>query len=125
MEQVSGPVEHALIAATPGYDLVVVGHRRVSPLSELIRDSVAAAVLEHADGAVAVVPSGCDTSTTPSERLSRCTHRSTTVPSSIRDGEAVLAWTSTELVPGDVIELRLGDIVPADARLLEASRPRV
>jgi H+-transporting ATPase len=35
-----------------------------------------------------------------------------------RDG----AWTtkpSRELVPGDVIRLRLGDIVPADARLLE------
>src|SRR3569623_3505146 len=35
-----------------------------------------------------------------------------------RDGQ----WTnpaSRELVPGDVIHLRLGDIVPADARLLE------
>ncbi len=35
-----------------------------------------------------------------------------------RDGK----WTNpkaTELVPGDVIRLRLGDIVPADARLLE------
>ena len=27
--------------------------------------------------------------------------------------------TAAELVPGDVIRLRLGDIVPADARLLE------
>ena len=27
--------------------------------------------------------------------------------------------SGTELVPGDVIRLRLGDIVPADARLLE------
>jgi H+-transporting ATPase len=36
----------------------------------------------------------------------------------LRDGE----WTTPparELVPGDVIRLRLGDIVPADARLLE------
>jgi len=35
-----------------------------------------------------------------------------------RDGK----WTNPEardLVPGDVIHLRLGDIVPADARLLE------
>ena len=35
-----------------------------------------------------------------------------------RDGK----WTSAEaheLVPGDVIRLRLGDIVPADARILE------
>ncbi|MDQ2848209.1 MAG: cation-transporting P-type ATPase, partial [Actinomycetota bacterium] len=36
----------------------------------------------------------------------------------LRDGK----WTTPaarELVPGDVIRLRLGDIVPADARLLE------
>jgi H+-transporting ATPase len=36
----------------------------------------------------------------------------------LRDG----AWTSAparELVPGDVIRLRLGDIIPADARLLD------
>jgi len=35
-----------------------------------------------------------------------------------RDG----AWTmvpARELVPGDLIRLRLGDIIPADARLLE------
>ncbi len=39
----------------------------------------------------------------------------------IRDGN----WTmppSRELVPGDVIRLRLGDIVPADARLLDGKR---
>jgi H+-transporting ATPase len=38
----------------------------------------------------------------------------------LRDG----AWTTIparELVPGDVIRLRMGDIVPADARLLEDS----
>jgi H+-transporting ATPase len=38
----------------------------------------------------------------------------------LRDG----AWTTIparELVPGDVIRLRLGDIIPADARLLEDS----
>ena len=29
-----------------------------------------------------------------------------------------------ELVPGDVIRLRLGDIVPADARLLDGDRSR-
>lgn len=35
-----------------------------------------------------------------------------------RDGKWI-AVTARELVPGDVIRLRLGDIVPADARLLE------
>ncbi len=41
-----------------------------------------------------------------------------------RDG----AWSSlpsAELVPGDVIRLRLGDIVPADARLLEGDQVEV
>ncbi|WP_231598034.1 HAD-IC family P-type ATPase [Synechococcus sp. CBW1002] len=41
-----------------------------------------------------------------------------------RDGQ----WTtleSRELVPGDVIHLRLGDIVPADARLLDGDLPQV
>ncbi len=41
-----------------------------------------------------------------------------------RDGE----WTTPaarELVPGDVIRLRLGDIVPADARLLEGDEIEV
>ena len=40
-----------------------------------------------------------------------------------RDG----TWTTAparELVPGDVIRMRLGDIVPADARLLTATRSR-
>ena len=35
-----------------------------------------------------------------------------------RDGKW-LTPPATELVPGDVIRLRLGDIVPADARLLD------
>ena len=41
-----------------------------------------------------------------------------------RDGK----WTtpkSSELVPGDVIRLRLGDIIPADARLLEGDSVQV
>ena len=41
-----------------------------------------------------------------------------------RDG----AWTSVsarEIVPGDIIRLRIGDIVPADARLLEGDSVEV
>ena len=38
----------------------------------------------------------------------------------IRDGRTT-TLDVTELVPGDVVELRLGDIVPADMRLLEVS----
>jgi Mg2+-importing ATPase len=38
----------------------------------------------------------------------------------VRDGQPARVDV-TELVPGDVLELRLGDIVPADVRLLEVS----
>lgn len=38
----------------------------------------------------------------------------------VRDGHQVLVDV-TELVPGDVLELRLGDIVPADIRLLSVT----
>ncbi|MEO5608182.1 MAG: universal stress protein [Ornithinibacter sp.] len=57
VRMVSGSVDHHLIAASRDHDLVVVGHRRMGHLRELIHDSVAPAVLEHAEGAVAVVPS--------------------------------------------------------------------
>ncbi len=40
-----------------------------------------------------------------------------------RDGTWLTA-PARELVPGDVIRLRLGDIVPADARLLDAMPSR-
>ena len=39
----------------------------------------------------------------------------------IRDGQADHASTSPTLVPGDLVELRLGDIVPADIRLLDVT----
>ncbi len=42
----------------------------------------------------------------------------------IRDGKWVTPPAS-ELVPGDIIRLRLGDIVPADARLLEGDTVEV
>lgn len=57
VQMVSGPAAHHLIAASSNHDLVVVGHQRINQLSELIHDSVAPTVLEHAGGAVAVVPS--------------------------------------------------------------------
>lgn len=42
----------------------------------------------------------------------------------IRDGKLVTV-PSTELVPGDVIELETGDIVPADLRLVESSNMQI
>ncbi|MCB0729016.1 MAG: plasma-membrane proton-efflux P-type ATPase [Ignavibacteriae bacterium] len=42
----------------------------------------------------------------------------------LRDGKWILK-ESRELVPGDVIRLRLGDIVPADARLLDGDPIKV
>lgn len=54
---VSGFAEHRLVAASPDYDLVVVGHHRLNLLNDLVYSSVAPAVLENADGVVAVVPS--------------------------------------------------------------------
>jgi len=57
VDLVSGFADRHLIAASAGYDLVVVGHHRLTPLNDLVYRSVAPTVLEHADGAVAVVPS--------------------------------------------------------------------
>lgn len=56
LQLVADVADHQLITASPDYDLVVVGHRPIGHLGELIHDSVAAAVLEHAEGSVAVVP---------------------------------------------------------------------
>jgi H+-transporting ATPase len=41
-----------------------------------------------------------------------------------RDGQWITP-AAKDLVPGDVIRLRLGDIVPADARLLEGDEVSV
>ncbi len=49
------------------------------------------------------------------EALRKLTAPTTTVR---RDGESVVV-PATELVPGDVVELGSGDVVPADARLLD------
>jgi nucleotide-binding universal stress UspA family protein len=54
---VPGFADQQLIAASPDYDLVVIGHHGLNPLSDLVYGSGAPAVLEHAQGAVAVVPS--------------------------------------------------------------------
>ena len=40
-----------------------------------------------------------------------------------RDGEYVTRSTSPTLVPGDVIRLTLGEVVPADVRLIDVNRP--
>lgn len=57
VRMVSGSAAHHLIAASRDHDLVVVGHQRIGHFRELIHDSVAPAVLEHAEGVVVVVPS--------------------------------------------------------------------
>lgn len=49
-------VERELIEASADVDLLVVGHHRGSPVDNLLHDSVAAAVVEQARSAVAVVP---------------------------------------------------------------------
>ena len=54
---VSGFADHQLILMSPGYDLVVVGHHHTTLVADFVYGSVAPTVLEHAHGAVAVVPS--------------------------------------------------------------------
>ena len=54
---VFGHIDHHLVTLSATHDLVAIGHHRVGPWSELLHDSVAASVLEHASGTVAVVPS--------------------------------------------------------------------
>eukprot|EP00051_Salpingoeca_urceolata_P026987 m.479568 g.479568 ORF g.479568 m.479568 type:complete len:1130 (-) comp21507_c0_seq1:294-3683(-) len=43
----------------------------------------------------------------------------------IRDGNIITDFPARELVPGDVIEVKYGDIVPADIRILSASNMKV
>ncbi|MGE0170332.1 universal stress protein [Nocardioides sp.] len=51
-----GFADQHLVNASQNYELVVVGHHPITPLSDLIFGSVAPTVVEHAHGAVAVVP---------------------------------------------------------------------
>ena len=66
------------------------------------------------------VGSGSSTSTGPRRPLKPCTTRSTIETVVIRDGHPARVDV-TDLVPGDVVDLRLGDVVPADIRLLGVS----
>jgi nucleotide-binding universal stress UspA family protein len=52
-----GFADQRLISATSDYDLLVVGHHPIPLLNDLVYGSVAPTVVEHAHGAVAVVPS--------------------------------------------------------------------
>lgn len=52
-----GVAERHLVAASLHHDLVVVGHLPLSALDDLRHGSLAPVVVEHASGAVAVVPS--------------------------------------------------------------------
>jgi nucleotide-binding universal stress UspA family protein len=51
-----GYADHELITASRSCDLLVIGHHPISALDDLIHGSVAPVVVEHAHGAVAVVP---------------------------------------------------------------------
>ncbi|MEI5672889.1 MULTISPECIES: universal stress protein [unclassified Nocardioides] len=55
-----GLVDEALVAASQGRDLTVVGLRQTGRLRQLVRVPVAPTVVERADGAVAVVPHDAD-----------------------------------------------------------------
>jgi len=56
LELARGLVDVALIDGTPPHDLVVVGHRHPSTWSRVVHGSAVGAILERAEGAVAVVP---------------------------------------------------------------------
>jgi nucleotide-binding universal stress UspA family protein len=58
-----GFADQHLVTASHDYDLVVIGHHPIPALNDLLYGSVAPAVVEHAHGAVAVVPSGADART--------------------------------------------------------------
>ncbi|TIC81814.1 universal stress protein [Nocardioides sp. GY 10127] len=53
---VGGLPDEAVLKAARGRDLVVVGHRRAGLVDSVVLGSVSLAVLEHAEGAVMVVP---------------------------------------------------------------------
>ncbi|WP_182525961.1 universal stress protein [Nocardioides dongkuii] len=55
-----GLVDQALVLASRGRNLTVVGLRQTGPLRDLVQVPIAPAVVERADGAVAVVPHDVD-----------------------------------------------------------------
>ena len=52
-----GFADQQLITASHNYDLLVIGHRPLAPLDDILHRSVAPTVVEHAHGPVVVVPS--------------------------------------------------------------------
>ena len=63
---------------------------------------------------------GSSTSTAPNALRQRCIRVCATLPLVRRDGRFTDVDV-TDLVPGDVIRLALGEVVPADMRLIEVS----
>jgi len=108
--------------------LVVLWHQFRSPLLALLLTAASASyfVGERSDaviiGAIVLLSVGLGfVNEYRAERAAQSLHSQIHHHAvAIRDGEPC-SLDVTRLVPGDVIELRLGDIVPADVRLLEAS----
>jgi P-type Mg2+ transporter len=107
--------------------LAVLARQLNSPLLLLLIAAalVSIAVGEHADAAIILAIIGLSVglgfaNEFRSERAVQALHdRIRHTALTIRDGHPV-AIDMTELVPGDVVRLGVGDVVPADLRLLEA-----
>ena len=108
--------------------LPVLWHQLRSPLLALLLTAALASyfVGERTDAVIIAVIVGLSVglgfvneyrAEKAAEALHDQIHHETVV---IRDGQPA-SVDVTELVPGDVIELRLGDVVPADVRLLDVT----
>ncbi len=121
----SGPNAVASHRARP---LPVLWHQLRSPLLALLLSAAVASYFtgEHSDALIIGVIVGLSVglgfvNEYRAEKAAEALHSQIRhVAVAVRDGR-LASIDVTALVPGDVVELRLGDIVPADIRLLEAA----